>query len=89
MSENVFETVKKTILETVSDISADIITHNISLTELGIDSIKVVELGVRLEEVFGDCIVLDEWLDVEMDKSQEVAYKVSCLVDYIEKAISQ
>ena len=42
---------------------------------LGLDSIRMVELGVRLEQMFGEAVVLDDWIDQEAAREGRRLYR--------------
>jgi acyl carrier protein len=57
----------------------------VTLQDLQLDSLKLVELGVRLEESLGSLIYFDDWMDDERAKSQG-AFSLGSLVAFVEKA---
>jgi len=85
--ENILNRVKTIIMQTVPDVEAEDINVDMTLTSLGIDSIVVVELGVRVEEEFGDKVELDDWLDIEYEL-EEGAFKLNSLIKFINEALS-
>ena len=48
---------------------------------------RLVELGVRLEQMFGERVILDDWIDQEAVRGDE-GYTVGSLVSFIEKSVS-
>jgi len=85
---NIFEFVKKAITDSVPDVDSNAINKDTRLSELGIDSVKTVELGVRLEGIFGEEVVLDDWLDEQMEIDDNARYKIDDLVIFIEGALA-
>ena len=55
---------------------------------MGLDSIRMVEMGVRLEEMFGDKVVLDDWIDQEAGRAGE-GYTVGSLIAFIERSLAK
>lgn len=53
-----------------------------SLADLGLNSLKLIELGVRLEDSFGNEIGFDNWIEQERGKSG-VAFQVGSLVSFL------
>ena len=53
-----------------------------TLSGLGLDSLKLVEIGVRVEDAFGTEIVFDDWLEQEQQKG-DVGFSVGSLTDLI------
>lgn len=72
---NTFETVKKTIADTLSCDEADITLEAKLFDDLGADSLDAVELNMALEESFGKSIP-----DEELEKLSTV----KDIVDYID-----
>jgi acyl carrier protein len=60
-----------------------------TLAELRLDSLKLIEVGVRLEDAFGDNIHFDEWLESERAKPEAEAFRVGSLVSFIERSRAQ
>lgn len=87
-TEKILELLKKTILDTVPNISQTDIVLETSLSDLGIDSIKTVELIIRLEETFGEEITFDDWLDQEREKDIIPTFIVKDLVSYIKEKLA-
>ena len=52
------------------------------LDALGLDSVRVVELGVRVEMEWGEAVVVDDWLDQEHDRG-EVGFTLGSFVDFV------
>jgi acyl carrier protein len=60
-------------------------SEDTTLADLGLDSLKLIEVGVRLEDAFGDQMRFDEWLEGERAKPQGSAFKVGSLITFIQK----
>ena len=60
-------------------------TDDTTLPELGLDSLKLIETGVRLEDAFGDSVPFDEWLEQERQKQGSSAFKLASLISFIEE----
>lgn len=75
--EEIFESVKKVVMEAIDE-EGKVITEDTSIVdELGLDSLDIVEMLMALEEEF----------DISIDDSiAEKFVKVSDVIDYIEKA---
>jgi acyl carrier protein len=81
----IFDAVRAAIRETSSDLSEAQITEDSSFQTLGFDSMKLVELGVRVESLFGEQVVLDDWVEQESQKGIS-GFTVSSFLDFIERA---
>lgn len=64
---------------------AEALDDRVTLQDLQIDSLKLVELGVRLEESLGGYIYFDDWMDDERGKGDD-AFSLGSLVAFVEKA---
>lgn len=80
----IFAAVRTAILETNADLSEAEVTEDAFLQTLGFDSLKLVELGVRVENLFGQKVVLDDWVDEESLKGAE-GYSMASFLDFIER----
>ena len=69
------------------DLQSSEIQEASSLGTLGLDSVNLVELGVRLEQIFGNTVVLDNWIDQEAARGAD-GYTVGSLVDFIQKSLA-
>lgn len=75
--EEIFEGVKKVVMEAIDE-EGKVITEDTSIVdELGLDSLDIVEMLMALEEEFD--------ISIE-DSAAEKFVKVSDVIDYIEKA---
>ena len=74
-------------IATSPDLKASDVTETATFGTMGLDSIRMVELGVRLEETFGSDVVLDDWIDQEVASEGE-SYTVGSLVAFIEKSLA-
>lgn len=81
----IFTAVRTALLETSSDLSPAQITEESSFQTLGLDSLKLVELGVRVEGLFGERVVLDDWVEQEQGKGAQ-GFTMSSFLDFIERA---
>jgi len=63
------------------------ITDATSLADLKIDSLRLIELGVLLEDTFGTSVRFDEWLEQERARNG-TAYTLESLIAFISKADS-
>ena len=80
----IFAAVRTAIRETSSDLAEADITENSSFQTLGFDSLKLVELGVRVENLFGEGVVLDDWVEQESQKGAQ-GFTMSSFLDFIER----
>lgn len=82
-----FEKVRTAILRTSPTLSPGEVTESSSFQTLGFDSLKLVELGVWVEQIFGDRITLDDWVDQESLKGADGFTMVSFL-EFIEQSLA-
>jgi acyl carrier protein len=82
--DEIFTAVRAAIRETSPDLSEAEITESSSFQTLGLDSLKLVELGVRVEDVFGQEVVLDDWVEQESQKGAD-GFSMSSFLDFIER----
>jgi len=80
----IFAAVRTAIRETSSDLAEADITETSSFQTLGFDSLKLVELGVRVESLFGEGVVLDDWVEQESQKGAQ-GFTMSSFLDFIER----
>jgi acyl carrier protein len=85
---DIFTAVRATILDTISDLSEAEITEDSSFQTLGFDSLKLVELGVRVENLFGPEVVLDDWVDQELQKGAK-GFTMSSFLDFIQRVAKE
>lgn len=81
----ILERVSGIMVETNPELGLASVAPEATLGTLGLDSIKLVELGVRLEQAFGDEVVLDDWVDQEKAREGD-AFTVGSLVAFIARA---
>ena len=75
--EEIFESVKKVVMEAIGDEEKEITEDTSIVDELGLDSLDIVEMLMALEEEF----------EISIDDSvAEKFVKVSDVIDYVEKA---
>ena len=61
---------------------------HVTMPDLALDSLKLVELGCRIEDSFGARIDFDSWVDHERAKAQG-AFSLGSLVAFVEKATAR
>jgi len=81
----IFSAVRASILETSSDLKEAQVTEASSFQTLGFDSLKLVELSVRVEKLFGEEVVLDDWVEEESLKGTQ-GYTMSSFLDFIQRS---
>lgn len=80
--------IRELAVATRPDLKASDITESATFGTLGLDSVRLVELGVRLEHLFGERVVLDDWIDQEAARGDE-SYTVRSLVTFIEQSLAR
>ena len=83
----ILDQVRELAIATSPELKASEITETASFGTMGLDSVRMVELGVRLEESFGPAVVLDDWIDQEAARDGD-SYTVASLVTFIERALA-
>ena len=83
----IFEKVREAILRTSPTLTPGEVTEASSFQTLGFDSLKLVELGVWVEQIFGDGIVLDDWVDQEAAKGAD-GFSMTSFLDFIEQSLA-
>jgi acyl carrier protein len=78
--------VRALALETNPHLKDADVTDRATLASMGLDSVAVVELSVRIEESFGNRVVLDDWINQEEARG-EGGYTVGSLVTFIERSL--
>ncbi len=58
------------------------ISEEDSFFDYDIDSLKLIELGLRVESTFGQELNLDDWIDQESQKENN-AYSISSFVEFV------
>jgi len=84
----ILDQVRELAIATSPELKASDITETASFGTMGLDSVRMVELGVRLEQLFGPKIVLDDWIDQEAARDGE-SYTVASLVAFIESSLAK
>lgn len=84
----ILDGVRALAVETNSDLKGVDISEEATLGTMGLDSVRIVELGVRVEETFGSQVVLDDWIDQEAVRG-EGGYTVGSLVTFIELSLAK
>ncbi len=82
-----FEKVRGAILRTSPDLDPAEVTETSSFQTLGLDSLKFVELGVWVEQIFGEKILLDDWVDQEALKGTE-GFTMASFLDFIDRSLA-
>lgn len=80
---SVLSTIQEAILAVKPELPRAAVTHIATMSDLGLDSVGLVEVGVHLEHAFGDAVSFDAWLDQERLREAN-AFSVGSLVAYIE-----
>lgn len=83
----IFEKVREAILRTSPTLKPGEVTEESSFQTLGFDSLKLVELGVWVEQMFGGSIVLDDWVDQEAAKGAD-GFTMTSFLDFIEQSLA-
>jgi acyl carrier protein len=81
----IHEIVRRSIVEVDPRLEGTPFNPETTLAQLKLDSLKLIEVGVRLEDAFGD-IRFDNWLETERAQPEAEAFKVGSLVSFIEKS---
>ena len=84
----ILDRVRELAVATRPDLKASDVTDTATFGTMGLDSIRMVEMGVRLEEMFGDKVVLDDWIDQEAGRAGE-GYTVGSLIAFIERSLAK
>lgn len=75
------------LLEINPTLTASQISEETSLVDFDIDSLKLIEFGLRFEKEFGEQVPLDEWIEQESRRESE-AFSVSSLIAFIQQTIN-
>lgn len=62
------------------------LTDTTTLADLKLDSLRLIELGVLLEDSFGKGVRFDEWLEQERARGGTEAYSLESLIAFVSKA---
>jgi acyl carrier protein len=84
----ILDRVRELAVATSPDLKDADITEAATFGTMGLDSIRMVELGVRLEQMFGEKVTLDDWIDQEAAGVGE-SYTVGSLVAFIESSLAK
>lgn len=81
-------TIRDTIIDCIRRLDPrhanTVITDTMSLEDLSIDSLRLIELGVLVEDSFGGKVRFDPWLEGERARAGEGrAFLLQSLVDYV------
>jgi len=85
---HILATVRALAIETNPHLKDVEISEMATLGSMGLDSVAIVELSVRVEEVFGSQVVLDDWINQEAER-QEESYTVGSLVTFVERSLGE
>jgi acyl carrier protein len=73
------------VIRTVEPSLAEVpMPETVSFSALNLDSLRLIELGVLLEDAFGESVRFDDWLELERAKGSE-AYSLGSLITFISK----
>ncbi|MFL6650365.1 MAG: acyl carrier protein [Sulfurifustaceae bacterium] len=61
------------------------LTDATTLADLKLDSLRLIELGVLLEDNFGKGVHFDQWLEQERGRGGTTAYSLESLIAFISK----
>ncbi|MCP4269564.1 MAG: acyl carrier protein [Candidatus Brocadiaceae bacterium] len=64
------------------------ISEEASFFDYDIDSLKLIELGLRIESEFGQELNLDDWVDTESQKENN-AFSISSFVEFIKNTVNK
>ncbi|NJM90745.1 MAG: acyl carrier protein [Myxococcales bacterium] len=83
------DAVRTTILEALVAVKPDLanikMTDTSTMSDLGLDSVRLVEVGVHLEHALGGDVSLDAWLDQERMRPS-AAFSIGSLVTFINES---
>ena len=82
---DILDRIRELVVTTCPGVTAADISESATLATLGLDSVRLVELGVRLEQTFGDRVIIDEWIDEEAGRA-DGGYTIASLVSFIERS---
>jgi acyl carrier protein len=63
-------------------------TEATTLSDLNMDSLRLIELGVLLEEAFGKSMRFDDWIELERARGAN-AYALGSLITFISQAAAE
>ena len=64
------------------------ISEEASFFDYDIDSLKLIELGLRVESEFGQELNLDDWVDQESQKENNT-FSISSFVEFIQNTVNR
>ncbi len=64
------------------------ISEEASFFDYDIDSLKLIELGLRVESVFGQELNLDDWVDQESQKENNT-FSISSFVEFVQNTVKK
>jgi acyl carrier protein len=77
-------TIRRSIVEVEPRLKDVALVGETTLAALGLDSLKVIEVGVRLEDAFGGGVRFDDWLEDERTKPAGNAFSIASLVQFVD-----
>jgi acyl carrier protein len=81
--------IREKIIDSVKKVEPKLASENITdatrLSDLNIDSLRLIELGVMVEDNFGQGVSFDDWIEQERARGHN-AYTVESLVTFVSKA---
>jgi len=84
---DILDRIRELAASTCPGLTAADIVESATFNTLGLDSVRLVELGVRLEQTFGERVIVDDWIDQEAARGDE-GYTVGSLVSFIERSMT-
>ena len=82
---DILNKIGEVLLEINPALTISQISEETSLVKFDIDSLKLIELGLRLEKEFGQQVALDEWIEQETQRESD-AFSLSSLITFIQQA---
>jgi acyl carrier protein len=80
--------IREKIVDTIRTVEPSLagvrITEATNFADLNMDSLRLIELGVLLEDNFGKGVRFDEWLEQERARGA-AAYSLDSLVTFVSK----
>ncbi|GAX62225.1 non-ribosomal peptide synthetase modules and related proteins [Candidatus Scalindua japonica] len=64
------------------------ISEEASFFDYDIDSLKLIELGLRIESEFDQELNLDDWVDWESQKENS-AFSISSFIEYVQNTVDR
>ena len=86
-AEEILSRIRDIVAATHPGVTPSEIRSDATFATLGLDSVKLIELGVRVEQVFGEDVVLDDWVDEQNARGAD-ALTVGSLVSFIAHSLT-